>query len=98
MTIEFVGNGFSGSGTLPPVLAKRLHEILDDVRVAPPSGRLDALVMAARRIAGEIVGPHYSKADAGDRLQVTADAFELTETVGGDRRAVEFPMEGRSGA
>jgi RecA-family ATPase len=84
MTIEFVGNGFSGSGALPPMLAKRLYQILDDVRVAPPSERLDALVMAARRIAGEIVGPHYSKADASDRLQITADAFGLTETVGDD--------------
>jgi hypothetical protein len=31
MTMEFVDNGFSGSGALPPALAKRLHRILDDV-------------------------------------------------------------------
>ena len=41
-------------------LAERLRQILDDVRVAPPSGKYSAWARAARRIRGEVVGPQYS--------------------------------------
>jgi hypothetical protein len=63
--------------TLPAALGERLREILDDVRVAPPSEKLTAFGRAARRTAQEIVGPTYPLREAVDRLWTTAEVHGL---------------------
>jgi AAA domain len=68
--------------SLPPERAEKLRQILDDVRVAPPSEKLSAFGRAARRTAREIVGPTYSLREAVDRLQATAEAHGLVEEFG----------------
>jgi hypothetical protein len=67
---------------LPQKLAERLRELLNMVGVAAPSEKLAAFGLAARGIAREIVGPHYARRDAADRLWTTAEAHGLVETVG----------------
>jgi hypothetical protein len=67
---------------LPPALAQRFREILDDVRVAPPSEKLTAFCRAARGTVREIVGPHYLLRDAADRLWTTAEVHGLVEKFG----------------
>jgi hypothetical protein len=62
--------------------AEKLRQILDDVRVAPPSEKLTAFGRAARRTAREVVGPTYPKCEAVDRLQATAEAHGLVEEFG----------------
>jgi RecA-family ATPase len=66
----------------PAALAERLREILDDVRVAPPSEKLTAFGRAARDAAREIVGPHYPLREAVDRLWSTAEAHGLVQEFG----------------
>ena len=68
-----------GPPELPPLLAERLHEILNGVSAAPPSGKLRAFHDAARRVAGQIIGPDYRKVDAADRLWDTARIHGLVD-------------------
>src|SRR5580704_15034588 len=74
MEIQFVEHP-----SLPPERAEKLRQILDDVRVAPPSEKLTAFGRAARRTAREIVGPTYPRSEAVDRLWTTAEAHGLVE-------------------
>jgi putative DNA primase/helicase len=78
MTIEFV------QPTLPPADAERLRQILNGVAVAPPSEKRPAFIISARRVFGEIVGPHYTLTAAVDRLWDTADVQGLTDDLGPD--------------
>jgi RecA-family ATPase len=71
-------------------LAERLRQILDDVRVAPPSGRYSAWARAARRVRAEVVGTQYSWREAVDRLWHTAECFGLVRECGEDTIQAEL--------
>jgi RecA-family ATPase len=71
-------------------LAEKLRQILDDVRVAPPSGKYSAWARAARRVRGEVVGPQYSWREASDRLWHTAECFGLLSEFGEDTIQAEL--------
>jgi RecA-family ATPase len=74
MEIQFVEHP-----SLPPERAEKLRQILDDVRIAPPSEKLTAFGRAARRTAREIVGPTYPLREAVDRLWTTAEVHGLLD-------------------
>ena len=75
--------------------------ILNVVSVAPRLEKRSALITAARRVAGEIVGPQYSLAAAADRLQEAAEVHGITEEIGQDAvqhdlaKALEDPAHPR---
>jgi hypothetical protein len=71
-------------------LAERLRQILDHVRVAPPSERYSAWTRATRRVRAEVVGPRYSWREAADRLWHTAECFGLVREFGEDRIQAEL--------
>jgi len=72
-----------------------IKELWDEVRAAPPSQRMDAFVLCARRVAG-LIGPELPKAAAVDRLQTAA--FALLKAYGEEAiqecmvRAFEHPI------
>jgi putative DNA primase/helicase len=76
----------------PPQLAEKLRQILNGIKIAPPSERRAAFKRTCQRVAGEIVGKGYSRPEAADRLQDTADALGITAEFGYD--AVQSDIAG----
>lgn len=85
-----MGFHFIEPSPLPPVLGEKLRRILNAVSVAPRSEKRSALITAARRVSGEVVGPHYSLAAAADRLQETAEIHGIIGDIGQD--AVQYDL------